>query len=120
MKLKPDGRMIEASPEEQAQIAKAFEELQWHVSNMMVLLGSVQDNEYLTKVYSFCVREVVEAYEESIRAGIATSYYRYPIYREQAEDMLRLVFGIDYEILPRTKVRGCIAGNGVHEMEVKP
>ena len=118
MKLKPDGIMIEMSEQEAGNIRVSYEELCWHMQNLLVELGSVQDNALRTGLYCTAMVALLAAYRKSITGPDMGTAYEIPNYRDTVERWIKVKFDIPHyaDILPRTKVRGVATGDGSFEL----
>ena len=107
-------------PAEKRLIFEAEQQLKWHISNMLKQIASVTNNPFLTLVYSDICQQLFCSYSlatEKFFGGDATAL---PIdYRGDVEKMLLRLHNVDYEMLPRNKVKAIATGNGEFLMEVR-
>lgn len=118
-----DSRMLKLTPEEWASRQKALERLGWHLRNMLITMGATLDNHYLLDVYvDVCcalLREFARPVLQVVEQGPGpreSVELEEPDYDGAVARMLRSLYGIDYEILSKTTLRGIATGNGDFEL----
>ena len=120
MKLKPDGIMIEMSEQEARDINASYEELCWHMQNLLVEIGSTQNNKLRTALYCAAIKALAESYLDALIAHTCEVDYRKPNLRLAVERAILSEFVIPHyaDILPRTKVRVVATGNEIGRAHV--
>lgn len=105
------------SPDEQAEVDAAFDEMKWHIGNLLAELEAVKDNRFRTLLLVSAAEVIMRSYRNAISSY--GSKFERPNYRLDVEWELRNVDGIDHyaDILPRHKVRGVASGNGIFELK---